>query len=329
MKAVICDRYGAPEVLYLKEVEKPIPKRDEVLIKIHATTVHIGDTKIRSFEPGLGLLKDILFKPIMRVLIGFRGPRRKILGMELAGEIEEIGVSVKRFKVGDHVFAATEMKFGAYAEYTCMPEEGVIEQKPVNMSFGEAASIPNGGIVALLLLRKANIAKGQRILIYGASGSLGTYSLQLANYFGAEVTGVCSRKNLALIKSLGADNGIDYNSREFSESAQTYDVILDTVGKLSHAWRKRHLNKNGIYLDALTSTNGLKLSSESLAFLRQLIEARLLISVVDRHYPLKDIVQAHTYVERGHKVGNVVIDVRGDFQSTDRDADCSEPGTLA
>jgi NADPH:quinone reductase-like Zn-dependent oxidoreductase len=278
MKAIICTKYGPPEVLHLEEVEKPTPKDNEVLIKIHATTVHIGDTKIRSFKPGMGFALDLLVKPIMLIAIGFIGPRRKILGMELSGEIEAVGKNVTLFKKGDQVFAGTEMRFGAYAEYICLPEDWAIAIKPVNITHGEAATVPNGGITALLILRKANIQNGQKVLIYGASGSVGTFAVQLARNFGAEVTGVCSAANLEMVKSLGADEVIDYTVPNFTLNNKIYDVIFDAVGKLSYSRVKKNLKKTGRYFNVLTdSGSSMKLNVADLVALKELIEAGKLI----------------------------------------------------
>ncbi len=311
MKAIICTKYGAPEVLQLKEVTKPTPKSNEVLIKIHATTAHVGDTKIRSLKPGLGPVKDFFFKPVMRLMLGFKGPRNKILGMDIAGEIVEIGTDVKKFSKGDQIFASAfqGFKFGAYAEYKCMPENGLLAIKPNNMTYEEAAPLSNGALTALLVLRKANIQNGQKVLIYGASGSMGTYSVQLSKYFGAEVTGVCSSKNVEMVKSLGADKVIDYTQENFNDSGEIYDVVFDSVGKITPSERKKSLNKTGVYLDALKSSEGLKLRQEDLSYLKELCEAGMLKTVIDRQYSLEEMVEAHRYVDSGHKKGNVVITV--------------------
>jgi len=309
MKAVICTKYGPPEVLQINEVEKPTPKTNEVLIKILATTVHIGDTKIRRFEPGLGPVKDFFFKPIMRMIIGFTGPRKKILGMELSGEIEAVGKDVTLFKVGDPVFASTEFRFGTYAQYCCIPEDGILAIKPANMTHEEAAPVSNGGITALIHLRKANIRKGQKVLIYGASGSVGTYAIQIAKYFGAEVTAVCSNSNLEMVKSLGADKVIDYTRKDFTQSGETYDVIYDAVGKIESLKRKKSLSKSGLYLNVLTMSGNIKLKVEDLYSIKELCEAGKLRTVIDRRYPMEEIVEAHRYVDKGHKKGNVVITI--------------------
>lgn len=307
MKAIICTKYGPPEVLKMLEVEKPLPKDNEVLIKVIATTVHIGDTKIRRLAPGFGPVIDFFFKPMMRIMLGFRGPRNKILGMELAGDIEAVGKDVTLFKTGDPVFASTEFRFGTYAEYCCIPENGILAIKPTNMSYEEAAPVSNGGLTALINLRKANIQKGQKVLIYGASGSIGTYAIQLAKYFGAEVTGVCSTANLEMVKSLGADKLIDYTKEDFTQSTDTYDVIFDAVGKIESSKRKKSLTKSGIYLSAFALSGNIKLKVEDLITLKELCEAGKLKSVIDRRYPIAQIVEAHRYVDKGHKKGNVVI----------------------
>ena len=300
MKAIVCPKYGPPEVLQLKEVAKPTPKNNEVLIRIFATTVSSGDMRIRSFKvPPLPWLP-------MRIMLGLRGPRKKILGFTLAGEIESVGKDVKLFKEGDQVFAATGFGFGAHAEYKCLPEDGVLAIKPVNMTYEEAATIPFGGLVALHFLKKGNIKKGQKVLIYGASGSLGTAAVQLAKYFGAVVTGVCSTTNLELVKSLGADKVIDYTQEDFTKSGQTYDVIFDTVGKSSFSGSIRSLKKKGFYLRAVhmellpivrglwtSMTSSKKIiggvaseKTEDLIFFKELIEARKFKPVIDRTYPL-------------------------------------------
>ena len=327
VKAIVWTKFGPPDVLQLQEVEKPQPKDNELLIKIHATTVTVGDCEMRRLE--YPLVMGIL----VRMFVGFRRPTRiTILGMELAGEVEKVGKDVTRFKSGDQVFAATGfVGTGACAEYICLPEEpedGAIAIKPTNMSFEEAAAVPVGGLEALSLLRKGNIQPGQKVLINGAGGTIGPFAIQLAKFFGAEVTAVDSTKKLDTLLSLGADHVIDYTQEDFTKSGKTYDIIFDVVGKSSYSGCIWSLKENGIYLLAYsklgrslrgrwtsrrsnkkviggTSTD----STEDLIFLRELIEAGKLKSVIDRRCPLEQTAEAHRYVETVQKIGNVVITV--------------------
>lgn len=302
MKAIICTKYGPPNVLQLQNIEKPTPKKNEVLVKIHATSVSTGDCRIRSFN------SPLLFWIPMRIILGFRKPRKPILGVELSGEIEDIGSDVTQFKKGDPVFALTELNLGGYAEYTCVHESGLIALKPTNVTYEEAAVIPFGGTSALHFLRKGQIKKGQRVLIYGASGSVGTAAIQLAKYFGATVTAICSSSNFDLVTTLGADNVIDYMKEDFTKRGEHYDIIFDAVGKYKKSLCTDALMPNGKYV----SVNGMmaKVSKEDMNLLKQLAETEKLKPVIDRTYRLEEIAEAHIYVEKGHKKGNVSITLK-------------------
>jgi NADPH:quinone reductase-like Zn-dependent oxidoreductase len=322
MKAIVHTKYGPPDELQLLEVEKPLPRDNEVLIKIHATTVTTTDCNARNFT---FVPQSFMF--FARIMFGFKKPKIKILGIDLAGEIEAVGKDVKLFKEGDHVFGSPGTKFGGHAEYSCVPENGALAIKPAEMSWEDAASISLAGNTALFFIRDlAKIRTGQKILIHGASGAIGTYAVQLAKYYGAEVTGVCSAANAEMVKSLGADKVIDYNKEDFSKGDERYDFVFNVVGKTTFSQSKGILKQKGIYLEnmaelkdflkmAWTSiTGGKKIKggvstarAENLGFFIELIESGKLKPVIDRIYPLEKIAEAFRYVESGHKKGNVII----------------------
>jgi len=307
MKAIVCTKYGAPEVLELKEVEKPKPKNNQVLIKIHASAVHSGDCRMRSLNlAGVPFLQRIL----ARLVLGITKPRKPILGLWLSGEIETTGKNVKLFQVGDKIYARTpDMQFGAYAQYICLSEKSIMALKPLNASYEETIAVPFGGLTALYFLRKCNIQSGQKVLIYGASGAVGSSAVQLARHFGAEVTGVCSTANLDLVKSLGAVKVIDYLKEDFTKKGNLFDVIFDAVGKITYEESKKVLGLNGKYVSVTVSGHA-KMNSGDLFYLKELVEAGKIKPVIDRCYPLEQMVEAHRYVDKGHKKGNVVITIQ-------------------
>ena len=322
MLAVFYEKYGSPNVLNFQEMTKPTPKENEIMVKVHATTVTVADVRSRSFT-----VPASVWLPA-RISLGLTKPKKPILGMELAGEVESTGKDVSRFKKGDQVFAATLIKFGAYAEYICLPEDAAVAIKPSNVTYEEAAALPIGARTALHYIRKADIQSGQKVLVYGASGSVGTYAVQVAKYFGAEVTGVCSTANLELVKSLGADKVIDYTVEDFSTQSETYDVVIEAVNKSSFSACMRVLKEDGIYVNVteplpsfqmlwvkMRSNKRVMLGenaperADDLIFIKELVETEKLKPVIDRSYPINQIVEAHRYVEKGHKKGNVVLTV--------------------
>jgi NADPH:quinone reductase-like Zn-dependent oxidoreductase len=328
MKAIVYTEYGSPDVLQLKDVDKPLPKDTEILIRVYATPINYGDLIARNFShisPGEFNMPAPLWLP-SRLGFGFTRPKNHILGSELAGEIEAVGKDVKKFKLGDQVFAYPGMKMGANAEYVCMPEDGTVAIKPANMTYEEASTIPYGAIMALSLLGKANIQPGQKVLINGASGGIGSLAVQIARYFGAEVTGVCSTPRMDYVKSLGADKVIDYTKEDFTRNGETYDLIFDVLGRSSFSRSKNSLKPSGILLYAsfkmrqlfdmlwTSRSSGKRVicamaseKAEDLIFIKKLVEAGKIKTVIDKCFPLELTTEAHKYVEKGLKKGNVVI----------------------
>ena len=329
MKAIVFTEYGSPDVLQLQEVEKPAPKDNEILIRVYATPVNYGDLTARNFAnltSGEFNMPALLFIPA-RMSFGWNKPKINVLGSELAREVEAVGKDVKKFKPGDQVFAYVGINMGANAEYICLPENGTVALKPANLTYEEASTLPYGAIMALSLLRKVNVQRGQKVLINGASGGIGSMAVQLAKYFGAEVTGVCGTPRLEYVKSLGADKVIDYTNEDFTRNSETYDLIFDILGRSSFSRLKRSLKPSGIYLLAsykmkqlfqmlwtsMTGSNQKVIcafaneKSEDLVFIKELVEAGKIKSIIDKRYPLEQTAEAHRYVEMGHKKGNVVI----------------------
>ncbi len=305
MKAIIYTQYGPPEVLHLTEIDRPTPKDNEVLVKIRATTVTIGDTIMRSCKLPLPPAQRLM----ARLFLGVRKPKRPILGMELAGDVEAIGTSVTRFKIGDAILASTfAVHFGGYAEYKCLPENGMIVAKPITLKYEEAAALPGAAMTALRCLRLGHIQRGHKVLIYGASGAVGTYAVQIARTYGAEVAGVCSTANVDLAKALGADRVIDYTQQDFTQHGAIYDVVFDAVGKLAAARGRQAIKPGGIYLN-VHKDSGSGENLEDLRCVTALAEAGKIKPVIDRRYPLEQIVEAHRYVDQGHKKGNVAVTV--------------------
>jgi NADPH:quinone reductase-like Zn-dependent oxidoreductase len=301
MKAVVCTKYGSPEVLQLRDVPMPSPRDDEVLVRIHASAVTVSDCYVRGFR-----VSPAFWIP-MALAVGFPRPRRPILGMVLAGEVEAVGDAVSGFRPGDRVFGQTMMRFGTYAEYTCVPQGSALAPMPSRATYEEAAAIPYGGLLALHFLQ-ARLRKGRRVLVYGASGAVGTTAVQLARHFGAEVTGVCGPTNLDLVRSLGAHAVVDYTRDDFTGQSERYDLIFDAVGRASKSRCMRTLTPGGAFV-SVNGRGNLKPPARDLTFLRELFEAGQLKAVIDRCYPLERIVEAHRYVEQGHKKGNVVLTI--------------------
>ena len=328
MKAIVCTRYGPPEVLQLRELEKPVPREGDVLIRVHATTVMAGDCELR------GAKGSLPWQLLLRIGFGFRGPRRKVLGQDLAGEVESVGSKVTRFRPGDEVFGNTGLRLGAYAEYACLPENGLLAGKPSNMTFEEAAAVPSGGLYVLPLLGRMNVQSGEKVMIIGAAGTMGTIAVQLSKVSGAEVTGVDRGEKLNTVRSVGADRVLDYTKEDFSQSGERYDLIFDVTGKSSFSQCIRSLKENGTYMMGnlgplrllrarLASTGNKRVVAgyatyrvEDLLALKELIEDGKIRAVVDRRYSLEQTAEAHRYVETGQKAGNVVIVVGRDVRTS-------------